>query len=64
MDAARIGFRTVIVGDCTRGVAPESTEAARKELKEEGVEYMTSSEVKKLFSKEDESGGESKELQI
>ena len=61
MDAARIGLRTVIVEDCTKGVAAESTEAARKELKEEGVEYMSSSEVKKLFSK---GNGEVKELQM
>ena len=61
VDAARIGLRTVIVEDCTKGVATESTEAARKELKEEGVEYMSSSEVKKLFSK---GNGEVKELQI
>lgn len=62
MDAARIGFRTVIVEDCTKGVAPESTEAAKKELKEEGVEYMSSSEVKNLFSKGDGEVGEVKEL--
>ena len=64
MDAARIGLRTVIVEDCTKGVAAESTEAARKELKEEGVEYMSSSEVKKLFSRGEGSGDEVKELKI
>ena len=35
MDAAWKRFRTVIVGDCTKGVAPEWTEAERKELKNE-----------------------------
>lgn len=49
VDAAKRGYRTVVVEDCTKGVAPDSTEAARKELKDEGVEYMSSSEVKKLF---------------
>ena len=39
----------MIVEDCTRGVAPDTTESARKELKDGGVEYMHSSEVKKLF---------------
>lgn len=39
----------MIVEDCTRGVAPDTTESARKELKNGGVEYMHSSEVKKLF---------------
>jgi nicotinamidase-related amidase len=51
LDAKKRGFRTVIVEDCTKGVAPESTEVARKELKEAGVEYMHSSEVVKLFEK-------------
>ena len=49
LDAREKGFRTVIVEDCTRGVAPETTESARKELKDRGVEYMHSSDVKKLF---------------
>ena len=62
VDAVRMGLRTVIVRDCTRGVEPESTEAARKELQKEGVEYMNSSEVKKLFSKGE--GDEVKELQV
>jgi len=62
VDAARMGLRTVIVEDCTKGVAPESTEAARKELKEEGVGYMSSSEVMRLFSRGKGSGDEVKEF--
>ena len=49
LDAKKRGFRTVIVEDCTRGVTPETTETARKELKDQGVEFMHSSAVKKLF---------------
>ena len=49
LDAKERGFRTVVVEDCTRGVAPDSTESARKELKDRGVEYMHSSDVKTLF---------------
>jgi nicotinamidase-related amidase len=49
LDARDRGFRTVIVKDCTRGVAPDTTESAREELKVGGVEYMHSSEVKRLF---------------
>jgi hypothetical protein len=64
VDAARMGLRTVIVEDCTKGVAPESTEAARKELKEEGVGYMSSSEVMRLFSRAKGSCDEVKELKV
>ena len=59
LDARERGFRTVIVEDCTKGVAPDTTESARKELKNGGVEYMHSSEVKKLFqSTGQDDGGE------
>ena len=64
VDASRKGFRTVIVGDCTKGVAAESTEAARKELKKEGVEYMSSEDVNILFSGGKSSVDEVKEVEI
>ena len=51
-DAVGRGFRTIVVGDCTNGVATESTEAARMELEDAGVEYLQSWEVKKLFEVE------------
>jgi nicotinamidase-related amidase len=50
LDAKKRGFRTVIVSDCTKGVAPDSIEEARKEFHSHGVEYMSSSEVEALFS--------------
>lgn len=50
LDSRKRGFRTVVVEDCTKGVADESTETARQELKQAGVEYQHSSEVYKLFS--------------
>jgi len=50
LDARGRGFKTVVIEDCTRGVAPETVEAARRELEQAGVEYMHSSEVKKMFS--------------
>jgi nicotinamidase-related amidase len=53
LDSKKRGFRTIVVENCTKGVAPDTTESARKELKGEGVEYMHSSEVKKLFQKTD-----------
>jgi nicotinamidase-related amidase len=49
LDAKERGFRTVIVRDCTKGVAPETTEQARKEFEEAGVEGIHSTELKKLF---------------
>jgi len=49
LDARKRGFKAIIVEDCTKGVAEETTQEAMKECKAEGVEYMTSSEVKKLF---------------
>ena len=52
LDAVGRGFRTIVVGDCTKGVATESTEAARMELEDAGVEYLQSWEVKKLFEVE------------
>jgi len=50
LDARKRGFRTIIVQDCTRGVTNETVQEARKECGNEGVEYMNSSEVEKLFS--------------
>ena len=38
------------MGDCTKGVAPETTETARREMKEAGVEYMAAAEVKKALN--------------
>lgn len=49
MDARERGFRTVVVEDCTKGVASDTTDKARSELVSKGVEYMHSSAVKKLF---------------
>lgn len=49
LDAQERGFRTVVVEDCTKGVAPETTDKARSELASKGVEYMHSSAVEKLF---------------
>ena len=49
MDARKRRFKAIIVEDCTKGVAEETTREARKECKAEEVEYVTSSEVKKLF---------------
>ena len=50
MDAAKRGFRTRIVEDCTKGVAPDTTEAAKKELDRAGVEYVLSRQVHELFN--------------
>jgi len=49
MDARKRGFRTIVVDDCTKGVAPESTEDARKEMAKVGVEFMPSSAVEEFF---------------
>jgi nicotinamidase/pyrazinamidase len=49
LDAKERGYRTVIVEDCTRGVAEGSVVKARGEVKGKGVEYMCSSDVSKLF---------------
>jgi hypothetical protein len=48
--AAKKGFRTFVVGDCTRGVGEESVLRAREELKDVGVEYIHSSQIEKMFS--------------
>ena len=40
------------MGDCTKGVAAESTETARREMKEAGVDYMAAAEVKKALKGE------------
>lgn len=39
----------MIIEDCTRGVADESVQAARKECKDAGVEYMKSADILKWF---------------
>jgi nicotinamidase-related amidase len=49
IDGAKAGYRTFVVGDCTKGVTPETTETARNELNEAGVEYMDAAEVKKAL---------------
>ena len=49
IDGAKAGYRTIVVGDCTKGVAPETTKVARKELSEAGVEYTEAAEVKKIL---------------
>jgi nicotinamidase-related amidase len=50
IDGAKAGYRTFVVGNCTKGVAPETTKTARKELGEAGVEYMDATEVKKALN--------------
>jgi nicotinamidase-related amidase len=50
LDAQKMGFKTVVVEDCTKGVSVSSSEFARKQLKEDGVEYLDSRAVKELFS--------------
>jgi hypothetical protein len=42
----------VIVQDCTKGVSPETTQQARKEFKDAGVEFIQSSELLNLFKTE------------
>lgn len=49
IDGAKAGYRTFVVGDCTKGVAPETTETARMELRDAGVGYMDAAEVKKAL---------------
>jgi len=51
LDSMKRGFRTVVLDDCTKGVAPDSTEEARKEMAKEGVEFMPSSAVEEFFKK-------------
>jgi nicotinamidase/pyrazinamidase len=51
LDSRQRGFRTVVLDDCTKGVAPDSTDEARKEMAKEGVEFMPSSAVEEFFKK-------------
>lgn len=39
-----------MVGDCTKGVGPDTTETARNEMRDAGVEYMDAAEVKKALT--------------
>lgn len=48
--AAKKGFATFVVEDCTKGVAEESVKKARKELEEAGVKYIHSSQIKEKIS--------------
>jgi nicotinamidase/pyrazinamidase len=49
IDGAKAGYRTFVVGDCTKGVAPDTTETARMELSDAGVGYMDAAEVKNVL---------------
>jgi nicotinamidase-related amidase len=49
LDAKKRGYETFVVGDCTRGVAPETTLQAIREFEQQGVKFITSSRVKELI---------------
>jgi nicotinamidase-related amidase len=49
LDARQFGYECVIVEDCTKGVAETTIEVARKNCKDQDVQYLTSEEVVELF---------------
>lgn len=49
VDAHDLGFKTNVVVDATRGVAPDTSEEAKKKLTEKGITLIQSTEIWKVL---------------
>ena len=45
LDALELGFRTNLLGDCSRGIAPDAIKETLAKIKKEGGLIINSSEV-------------------
>ncbi|MCP4673683.1 MAG: isochorismatase family protein, partial [Desulfobacula sp.] len=48
LDGIKAGFKVVVIENLSRGVAPDSTEQAIKEMKEKGVLIIPEIDLKKI----------------
>ncbi len=48
LDAAKRGYRVIVVEDLSKGVAPDTTKAALKEMQDKGVVVMKDLDIKKI----------------
>jgi nicotinamidase/pyrazinamidase len=48
VDAARAGFKVIVVEDLCRGVAPDTTKKALEEMKAQGIEVLKTVDMKKI----------------
>lgn len=48
IDAARAGYKVIVVEDLCRGVAPETSQKALEEMKAEGITVLKTLDLKKV----------------
>ncbi len=48
LDAAKRGYRVIVVEDLSKGVAPDTTKAGLKEMQDKGVVVMKDLDIKKI----------------
>lgn len=48
IDAAKAGYKVVVVEDLCKGVAPDTSQKALKEMKAEGIKVLKTTDIKKI----------------